>query len=154
MSWNLDRVASQALLRQSTDEILRCNEISVRYGLALTQEQALELLESRDTSLRRTGRVEFGAGVVDQLIVEFCDSPYLIQEEYADTLQQLLECFYYLKGESMEAACDEELLHLMRVVYDVEGGALDALHTCDWDTLRRMEKEQESIWPEQEGDYD
>ncbi|WP_309446508.1 DUF6323 family protein [Desulfosporosinus nitroreducens] len=35
----------------------------------------IELVETRTFSLKSNGRIEFGGGVIDKIIKEFCDSP-------------------------------------------------------------------------------
>ena len=35
-------------------------------------------------TLKETGRIELREGIIDKLIKEFCDSPYINQENYAE----------------------------------------------------------------------
>lgn len=67
-------------------EIVKCNEITLRYGLMLTPAEAKELVATRAKALSDNGRIEFAGGVVNKLIIKFCDSPFLSQFNYADTL--------------------------------------------------------------------
>ena len=58
-----------ALLRRDADGAAalaaRCNEHTLRFGLALTETDALRLLAARERTLCETGRVEFGGGVLE-----------------------------------------------------------------------------------------
>ncbi|MGN0687053.1 MAG: DUF6323 family protein, partial [Oscillospiraceae bacterium] len=54
--------------RQLTDKILLCNEKTKKYGLSLTENQALALSQTRTASLKENKRIEFGNGIVDKLI--------------------------------------------------------------------------------------
>lgn len=63
--------------RQVTDKILLCNEDTKKYGLLLTEQQALALSQTRTASLKENKRIEFGNGIIDKLIMAVCDSPYI-----------------------------------------------------------------------------
>lgn len=119
--------------------LARCNALSARFGLCLTQEQMQGLSNARAESLRQTGRVEFGPGVLEKLVYAFCDSPYVQQEDYADTLAALQDAFYYFKGEAMERITDDELIGYMKAVFDgAAQGSIDYLTQTSLETLSRM----------------
>lgn len=105
-------------IRAGAKEILQCNGLSSKFGLELTERQAADLLESRLQALHATGRVELGSGVLKELIYAFCDSPFLTQENYSETLAALQEDFYCLKNESNDEITDDELIDLMKTVFD------------------------------------
>lgn len=122
----------------SVQDILRCNELTAPFGLKLTEGQALELLETRTLSLRETGRIELGGGIIDQLIEAFCDSPFLCQENYAPTLQSLIELFYQYKNETSDQLRDEELIRAMKEAFDgICQGSLALLAERELDRLAR-----------------
>lgn len=117
------------LSQQSVMEIRKCNEVTARYGMQLSEPEILQLVESRKEALEQSGRIEFGGGVIQKLIMEFVDSPYLYQETYASTIMELQECFYYFKKESLELP-DDELLHLMKRYFDdICQGSIEYLQT-------------------------
>ena len=98
--------------------IKKCNEYTSKYGLVLSDNQISNLLERRKETLRETGRIEFREGIIDKLIKEFCDSPYINQENYATTLYELIEMFYESKNETMDLISDDELIELMKKFFD------------------------------------
>ncbi|MFR1640955.1 MAG: DUF6323 family protein, partial [Eggerthellaceae bacterium] len=67
------------------EDLAVCNEATAKHGLRLTEQQMMGLAERRGEALRATGRVEFGRGVLRELVLGFCDSPYLSQEGYEET---------------------------------------------------------------------
>lgn len=75
-------IFSSLVQKQAVDEILKCNDYTFRFGLALSYQNAIELIEMRTMSLKRYGRVEFGGGVINKIIKEFCDSPYISKHNY------------------------------------------------------------------------
>lgn len=128
MGFDLISLSSGVMQKQAVRDILRCNERSEQYGLVLTPEQAKELAETRDTSLRENGRIEFGAGVVDKIINAFCDSPYLMKENYVETLHELVELFYYYKTEAEDRITDDDLIAFMKEAFNGEcAGSLELL---------------------------
>ena len=81
-------------------ELLACNDTTAAYGLQLTPQQAQALLNTRSAALRKTGRVELGGSILQKVVLTFCESPYLMQESYEETLHQLVDAFYYFKNET------------------------------------------------------
>jgi hypothetical protein len=102
----------------SVSALERCNQMTQRYGLSLSLQQMRVLTASRAAALREAGRIEFGAGILEDLVAAFCSSPYIEQENFEDTLSELQELFYRGKGESAEQVSDDELLDLMRQLFD------------------------------------
>ena len=109
-----------AMAAQAAADIAACNDVSARFGLTLTNTQIRRLIEKRFEALRETGRVEMGEGVLKKLIFAFCDSPYIEQDTYEDTLAALQEIFYYFKNESMDALGDDELIEIMQLRFNNE----------------------------------
>ena len=98
--------------------IKKCNEYTNQYGLMLTDNQITNLLERKKETLKETGRIEFREGIIDRIIKEFCDSPYINQDNYALTLYELVEVFYEYKNETMDLITDDELIIFMKKSFD------------------------------------
>lgn len=98
--------------------IKKCNEYTSKYGLVLSDNQISNILERRKEILKEAGRVELREGIIDKLIKEFCDSPYINQENYAETLYELIEIFYEYKNETMDLITDDELINFMKKSFD------------------------------------
>lgn len=132
MENDMFRLISGRRQREELAVLEACNEKTEQFGLVLSGEQQAELIRCRDESLKRYERVELGRGILDQIIFCFCDSQYLNQENYSETLNTLQDIFYRFKNEAMDQLTDEELLTFMREQYeDVCGGDTDYLAgTC------------------------
>lgn len=111
---------------------LETNEKSERFGLVLTRQDAELLLQERSNALREQKRVEFGGGILPKLIDTFCDSDFICQSDYVETLVRLQEIFYLYKNEVQDNLTDDELLHLMKEQFEfLCFGDLDYLEgTC------------------------
>ncbi|MGB5824606.1 MAG: hypothetical protein WBH44_11085 [Proteocatella sp.] len=48
MAFELIDFSSSLVQKQAVDDILKCNEFTVNYGLILTQEQAVAVVEVRN----------------------------------------------------------------------------------------------------------
>lgn len=108
------------LLQQQNqlDKVIKTNQTTERFGLALTEQDARLILEERKNSLMEQKRVEFGEGIVTKIIYEFCDSSYIDQNNYVSTILRLQEIFYLFKNEMMDEITDDELLHFMKEQFE------------------------------------
>ena len=124
MEWSLSDISAG----NAAVSITGCNAVTCRYGLEISHEQALRLISRQAKVLKATGRIEFGEGVIKKLVMAFCDSPYITRESYEDTLMELIEMFYFFKGEAAERISDDELIDAMKDYFDNEcEGSLDYL---------------------------
>ena len=138
MNFELIPFASGFIQKQAVGEIIKCNDYTVRFGLILTPAQALELVETRSIALSENGRIEFGGGVIDKIIKEFCDSPYISMHNYTQIIHELLEIFYYYKNETLDLLSDDDLIKHMKTYFDgICQGALDLLSGRELDRLAR-----------------
>lgn len=111
------------------ENIKKCNEYTSKYGLVLSDNQIENILERRKETLKETGRVELREGIIDKLIKEFCDSPYMNQENFANNLYELIEIFYEYKNETMDLITDDELIKFMKNSFDgIAQGDLEYLY--------------------------
>lgn len=138
MRFELEFFNPALLQKQAVSEIVKHNELTAKFGLALTAAQAVELVETRARALSANGRVEFGGGVIGNLIYEFCDSPYISMDNYEHTLHKLTEMFYYYKNETLDLISDDDLIKFMKKAFDgVCHGSLDLLSGRELDGLAR-----------------
>ncbi len=111
--------SASLIQNQAVAEIENCNVFTVQFGLNLSHREALELVETRALALKSNGRIEFGGGVITKLIRQFCDSPYVTRHNYAETLHDLLEIFYYYKNETLDLISDDTLIAFMHKHFNV-----------------------------------
>lgn len=124
------------------EELRACNRLTARFGLRLSEEQIQNLVEFRFDALKNTMRIEFSEGVLQKLIYAFCDSPYISQDNYEETIAELQDAFYYFKNESMDGFSDDELIEFMKAVFDGRaGGSLDYLCGTSLEELCRYARE-------------
>lgn len=108
-----------ALLQQNQlEHITKLNAQTASYGLTLSAEDAALILEEKNNALREQRRVEFGAGITPDIIRTFCDSSFIDQNNYVETILRLQEIFYLYKNEMMDEITDAELLHFMKEQFE------------------------------------
>lgn len=131
-----------ALMQQEgqLSEVKAAGRRAEAYGLSLSERDVRRIVEAARESQREQGRLELGGGIAGRIIAEFCDSAYLTQENYAETIIRLQAIFYLYKNEMDDEITDDELLHLMREQYDnLCFGDLDYLEgTCLSDFARAI----------------
>ncbi len=112
-SW-LEEMNRQTLARQ----VLETNCYTQKYGLVLREEDAALLAQERTNVLKAERRVEFGQSIMPKIIYTFCDSSYVNQDNYCDSLARLQEIFYQYKNEMEDEITDDELLEFMREQFE------------------------------------
>lgn len=124
--------------RGQADIIKRTNEYTNQFGLSLTDQDITELLIRRRECLSEQQRVEFGTGILDKIIFAFCDSDYLYQDNYLESISRLQNIFYLYKNESMDELTDDELISVMRNAFNgVCQGSLEYLEETFLDEFAR-----------------
>jgi len=119
-------------------ELHLMNEYTAGFNLTLSESEIREIVVSRSEALKAAGRVELGGSILPKLIRAFCDSPFITQESYAQTLCELQEAFYYYKSESMDSFSDDELIEYMVKVYNGRAqGSAEYLESTSLETLAR-----------------
>lgn len=108
----------EATEKHQLQKVLEVNQKTEKFGLTLTEDDAKYLLQARQQELKRQQRVEFGEGILSKLIYFFCDSSFISQDNFVETMERMQEIFYIFKNESMDALTDDELLQFMREQYE------------------------------------
>lgn len=121
-----------------------CNPLIERYGLSLSAMDIRALAAGRTEALQTAGRIEFGGGVVEDLVLAFASSPYVSQETFVETVLELQELFYEVKNESLEQVPDDELIARMRQLFDeFANGDLGYLEEALVEGLARHVREED-----------
>lgn len=120
------------------ESLQKCNEYTQKYGLTLTSKDIISLMESRREALKEQERLELGESILPKLFYAFCDSPFIYQDNYLDTISGLQDIFYLYKNESMDGLSDDELIEYMKDMFNGEcQGSLEYLEETCLDRLAR-----------------
>lgn len=118
MKKSINLFESKFLERQVFNDISKCNELTTEYGLILQEEDVKEIIVTRNVALEKSGRIEFNGQIINKIIITFCDSPYISQNNYSDTINELVEIFYNYKNETLDYISDDELIEIMKEYFD------------------------------------
>lgn len=105
-------------IQTTADKILTCNKETEKYGLVFTKQQALALSQTHINALKENKRIAFNGGIVDRLILAFCDSSYISENDYEDTIHDLISLFYDVKNNTWETISDNDLIAFMKNAFD------------------------------------
>lgn len=162
MDMNFMLAPANIIKKQAIAEIIKCNEYTSKYGLSLTSTQALELVNTRSEALSNNGRIEFGGGIIDKLIKVFCDSSFIWQDNYEETIHQLIDTFYYYKNESLDSLSDDDLILIMKKYFETSCyGSIQLLQNRELDKIahdirfgiQNDDSQEEDIDEEGEDEY-
>lgn len=141
---SMDQQSEQSLAIRVQERLLEelrgVNEIGARFGLRLSEQGIQEIAQARTRALAEHGRVELGMSAVRSIVEGFCDSPYLLQEDYETTLLELVDAFYYFKNECGEQLTDDKLIVAMRERYDAYDGSVEAVIGTSLESLCRARR--------------
>ena len=146
-------------LQPVSKEILALNAVSQNYGLVLSEEEAGELSDTRNTALAENERIETGVGAVAKILRRFCMSHYVTQENYANVLNEVTYLFYYIKTETEDQISDDELIEELFRRFELRcNGSVDTLVSVEGERIIRMvnsgDKYYEWFADRDELDYD
>lgn len=133
------------------ERIRKANDYTKKFGLSLSEEEGALLLRERREVLRNQERVEFGEGILPKLIYAFCDSPYIYQDNYVETMGRLQDIFYFYKNESLDEYTDDELIDFMKEQFDGPcQGSLDYLEDTRLETFARRARFGRGLYEEED----
>lgn len=140
MKTNMDEDLYLTLLeKQQIKSVLETNQYTNQFGLTLSEEDTKLLVKERNNTLKEQQRVEFGEGILNRLIFAFCDSDFIYQENYVETIVSLQEIFYLYKNESMDELTDDELIDYMKNAFN--GDCQGSLEYLSGTFLERLARE-------------
>lgn len=106
------------LERAQIQKVMESNQYTEQYGLTLSAQDAEILAQERKSTLMEQKRVEFGESILPRIIYEFCDSAFISQSNYVESLVRLQEIFFLYKNEMLDEISDEELLNFMKEQFE------------------------------------
>ncbi|MCI5648996.1 MAG: DUF6323 family protein [Fusicatenibacter sp.] len=148
---------STAAREKDVQQLMECNRTTEKYGIVLSVEDARMLSESRIEAQKKHRRVEFGEGILPEILRMFCDSPYIQADDFVQTAAELQDLFFQYKNEAAEQLTDAELLNFMREQFDrVCYGSLELLGGTCLERFARAIREGYSGYEVSEGcgEYD
>ena len=135
--------------------LMELNDETIQRGLILSEADALDLVETRNKSLADNGRFELGVDTVTKIITRFSESSFIYQSNYAETINELVEIFYYIKTEAADKISDNMLLELIWDYYENKcAGSIELMTGRELEILLRyIHGDKKSYTLDEEDDY-
>lgn len=138
MKFNLSQIANTSLTARNKESLTATNHYSVQFGVYLSKTDITQLLKSHVDILKDEERLELGESILSKLVFAFCDSAYIYQDNYADTLDHLQKIFYHYKNDLLDMYTDDELVEMMAIEYNTTcQGSLEYLEETILDKIAR-----------------
>ena len=112
-------------------QLVSLNDYTVQHGIVLSQKDCNEIAQVRAELLIENERIEMGVGAAQRIIEEFCDSGYVDQHTFKDTVEELLECFYTIKNETDDKVDDETVINFLKFAFEATGGDVSKIYMLD-----------------------
>ena len=129
--------------------LMTANKRTAKYGIVLTESQAMEIAQTYCTSLKENRIVEVGCQGVTKLIETFAASSYVFADNYANVMQEMTEAFYHIKREAPIETNDNAVIAAMVDFFDnVSHGSLDLFLGRDLEILMRYIADGKRNWEE------
>lgn len=127
-------------LKVNLDDLIKLNDITKEYNLILSKEQIISLINTKNNTLKEIGRIEFNNNIIKEIIFNFYDSPYIDEDNYFNTLEELINIFYIYRNNFNLS--DEQIIKYMKLRFNnYSNGSLELLLSNDLEYLKNNLKE-------------
>jgi len=146
-----------SLLKLSEDkkfisDLVDLNAKANNYGLTITENTAREIMLYRQAALLENERVEFKSDAITRLTSAFLQTRYINQEDFADTMGEIINLFYLIKTETENAISDDDLIsEMLKVFTETCFGSIEAMQSKGLEKILREYKfNDKNIWNDYE----
>ncbi|MCL2774363.1 MAG: DUF6323 family protein [Oscillospiraceae bacterium] len=136
------------------DNLKDLNAKANNYGLVVTEKAAREISAYRRNSLTENERVEIKSDAVTRLTSAFLESRYINQEDFAETIGELIDMFYYIQGEIPHVLSDDDLIaEMFEVFIETCNGVIEVMQSKGLEKILRKYKMNDTrIWDDYENE--
>lgn len=121
--------------QENFNNLIKLNELTKSKNLIFTDEEILNLIKNKNDNLKDIGRVEIGKSVIDDIVYSFYDSEYIDNDNYFETINELINIFYMYQDKFSEYLIDSEIIEYLRDNFDKVNGSLELLSSISFDKL-------------------
>ncbi len=121
--------------QENFNNLIKLNELTKSKNLIFTDEEILNLIKNKNDTLKDIGRVEIGKSVIDDIVYSFYDSEYIDNDNYFETINELINIFYMYQDKFSEYLTDSEIIGYLRDNFDKVNGSLELLSSISFDKL-------------------
>ena len=97
--------------------LMDLNAKANNYGLVITENTAREIAVYRSKALIENERIEINSNAIARLTSAFLETRYINQEDFAATMGEIINLFYFIKTETENTISDDDLISIMLKVF-------------------------------------
>jgi len=133
-------------------DLVDLNAKANNYGLTITENIAREISVHRQAALIENERVELKSDAITRLTSAFLQTRYINQEDFAETMGEIINLFYYIKNETGFFFTDDELIkEMLKVFTETCFGSLELMQGKGLEKILRKDKyDDKRIWNDYE----
>lgn len=105
------------IIKNEEKLIQKTNLVTKEKGLILTHKEIEELIINKNETLDNLSRIEV-TPIINKIIYEFYDSPYIDNDNYFETINSLVEIFYIYEDKFGNKLSIEEIIKYLRDTFD------------------------------------
>lgn len=122
-------------LKKEENQILELNKI-IKKDIIITEENAITLINSKNTFLKEIGRIDLTNTIVENIIITFIDSPYIEKDNYLDLFIASTETFITYEHIFSKKLSSEEILNYLKDEFAKNEGSIELLNNDSLEKLR------------------
>lgn len=131
------------------EQLVDLNAKANNYGLVITESVAREIAVYRNKALAENERIEIKSDAVARLTSAFLETRYINQEDFAETMGEIIDLFYFIKTETENTISDDDLISEMLDTFQNNPcyGSIEHMQTKGLEKiLRRYKFNDTKIW--------
>ena len=134
------------------EQLVDLNAKANNYGLVITESVAGEIAIFRSKALAENERVELKSDAAARLTSAFLESRYINQEDFSETMGEIINLFYYIKNEIDNRLSDDDLIsEMLKVFVETCFGSLEIMQSKGLEKILREYKfDDKTIWNDYE----
>lgn len=121
-------------IKTEEKELLELNQ-NLNKNIILTKENVLELIHTKNNSLKEIGRIDLTNSILQNIILTFIDSTLIDKDNYMEILLSLTETFIYYENIFSKKLSSEEILKYLKMEFESNEGSIDLLNTISLERL-------------------
>ena len=133
-------------------QLVDLNAKANNYGLVITENIAREIAVYRSKALIENERVEINSDAISRLTSAFLETRYINQEDFADTMGEIIDLFYLIKTETENTISDDDLIsEMLKIFVETCFGSLEIMKSKGLEKILRSYKfNDKTIWDDYE----
>ena len=121
-------------LKKEEKKLIELNK-KITKDIILTKANVLELIHTKNNSLKEIGRIDLTNSILENIILTFIDSPFIDKENYMEIFLSLTETFIHYENIFSQKISSEEILQYLKMEFESNEGSIDLLDTISLERL-------------------